>query len=38
MQAQEKNMQISIKLDKENLLIFLQPYDIFKSQKGSVNA
>ncbi len=35
---QEKNMQISIKLDKENLLIFLQPYDIFKSQKGSVNA
>ena len=35
---QEKNMQISIKLDKENLLIFLQPYDIFKSQKGSVNS
>ena len=35
---QKKNMQISIKLDKENLLIFLQPYDIFKSQKGSVNA
>ncbi len=35
---QEKNMQISIKLDKENLLTFLQPYDIFKSQKGSVNA
>ncbi|MCI9052198.1 MAG: hypothetical protein HFI05_09815 [Lachnospiraceae bacterium] len=35
---QEKNMQISIKLDKENLLIFLQLYDIFKSQKGSVNA
>ena len=27
---QEKNMQISIKLDKENLLIFLQLYDIFK--------
>ncbi len=34
---QGKDMEISIKLEKENLLTFSQPYDIFKTQKGSGN-
>lgn len=34
---QEKMLKISIKLDEEKRLTFLEAYDTFKSQKGSCN-